>query len=67
MQYDYPTEFGFLKLMHSLRGRYLPVIETAMEIVWHWIQKILGLQIFRRGTLLFKACCLTTKFYDVSK
>lgn len=48
--YDYPTEFGFLKLMHSLRGRYVPVIETAMEIVWHWVQKILGLEIHRRGT-----------------
>jgi hypothetical protein len=47
--YNYPTEFGFLKLMHSLRGRYLPVVETAYEIVWHWVQKILGLEIHRRG------------------
>lgn len=47
--YDYATEFGFLKLMHSLRGRYVPVIETGMEIAWHWIQKIFGWEIHRRG------------------
>lgn len=48
--YDYPTEFGFLKLMHSLRGRYLPLVETGMEIVWHWVQKIMGWEIHRRGS-----------------
>jgi len=48
--YDYPTEFGFLKLMHSLRGRYLPVVETAYEIAKHWVLKILGMEIHRRGT-----------------
>lgn len=50
--YNYPTEFGFLKLMHSLRGSYgIPLIETGYEIAKHYIHKLFGWEIHRRGNL----------------
>ncbi|CAL8090407.1 unnamed protein product [Orchesella dallaii] len=47
--YNYPTEFGFLKLMRSLRGTYLPLVETVYELAKHWVYKIFGLEIQRGG------------------
>lgn len=68
--YNYPTEFGFLKLMHSLRGTNgIPLIETAYEILKHHVHKLFGWEIHRRGEFRSSICIIngTPVFKDQSK
>lgn len=66
--YNYPTEFGFLKLMHSLRGRYgVPLIETGYEIAKHWLYKLLQWPIHRRGKNDLHSFKITRKKYFQKK
>jgi len=47
--FNHSTEFGFLKLMRSLRGNYVAFVELGYEIVKHHVLKFLGFPVHGTG------------------